>query len=504
MGATREIAEWVSALRFEDLPPRIVEEAKTQILSVLGAVYASLEADVTGPLLRTIASRPAAPEATLLATGERVSAESAVYANAALSMALDYDDYLFAGHTGHSAVLVPLALAERLGVSGRDLLVAQVAANEVEGRIGASVLLGPLNGQLWSFIHLAGGALAAGKLLALDVERMTSALGVAMLQPNYGLAAGFFASEAKALLASTTAVAGMQAAELAANGLRGGGDVLESAQGFVRAFSRQPLFGAYRGLGSTWVTDTLCVKIYPGCAYLDTLVDAILDAVGAAPLDPDDVTAIEIAATPLTVGMDRMAAPHLRGPESSATTLNFSVAYNAAVALIDRELGPKQFRPSRTRDPRVWALAERVHLGLDPEFTELLQRSSPLRAGRDGFELDLSCDLSGFRMSFGARVDIRLAGGRVEARAVEVPRGAAGTPPGDRRAHAVAKFRREASPVIGAAAVEAAIDGVGRLEELSASELAGFVGGLGAAKRRPPNRSGPMHGGREEGTWTRA
>ena len=58
-------------------------------------------------------------------------------------MGLDFDDYLFAGHTGHSAVLASLAYAEREGLPGRDLLCAATLANEVGGRLGAAFLLGP-------------------------------------------------------------------------------------------------------------------------------------------------------------------------------------------------------------------------------------------------------------------------------------------------------------------------------------------------------------------------
>ena len=90
--------------------------------------------------------------------GRTVAVEDAVYAATALSVALDFDDYVSFGHTGHSSVLVPALLAAETGSSGADQLVAQVVANEVEARLGGACLIGPLNGQLWSFIHAAGSA----------------------------------------------------------------------------------------------------------------------------------------------------------------------------------------------------------------------------------------------------------------------------------------------------------------------------------------------------------
>ena len=190
---TERIAEWVAQARYEDLPRRVTEEAKNQILSVIASVHAGHFSDAGRVVSRTVKEWNAGKEATMMPSGERSSLHNAIFANAALSMALDYDDYLFAGHTGHSAVLITLALAEKYGVSGKDFLLAQTLANEIEGRVGASVLVGPLNGQLWTFIHLIGGAIITAKLLDLDQQQIQSAIGISLLQPNYPLWAGFFA-----------------------------------------------------------------------------------------------------------------------------------------------------------------------------------------------------------------------------------------------------------------------------------------------------------------------
>src|SRR5262249_39688385 len=154
-----------------------------------------------------------------------------------------YDDYLFAGHTGHSAVLVTLALAEKYGISGKEFLAAQTVANEVGGRLGASVLFGPHNGQMWSFVHLIGAALVTSRVMGLEASQMRSAIGLAMSQPNYPLRPAFFGSEAKVLLAATTAQIGVQAAQLAASGLRGRDDVIEHEHGFASKFADDPLMG---------------------------------------------------------------------------------------------------------------------------------------------------------------------------------------------------------------------------------------------------------------------
>jgi 2-methylcitrate dehydratase PrpD len=483
MSPTGDLAAWVARTGFADLPPRVVEEAKSQVLSVLGAVHAGAETDAARAVLRAVGRWPGPAEATCMPDGRRTALAPALYANAALSMALDYDDYLFAGHTGHSAVLASLAVAEQRGLGGREVLTAQVLANEVEGRIGASVLLGPLNGQLWSFIHLAGGAVIAAKLAGLDAERTAAALGIALLQPNYPLWAGFFGSGAKILLAAQTVVAGVQAADLAGAGLSGCPDVLEHAQGFVCAFSREPLWGAYGGLGRTWLTDTLCYKIYPGCAYVDTVVDCVLRLVREHRPDPARVRRIAVGATPLTLGMEGLAASHLRGPTSTPVTLNFTVGYNAAVALIDGELTPRQFTPARVADPAVWDLAGRVTLALDEEMGERMREASLLQTKDGGWSLDLeNADLTTFRMSFGARVRLDLDDGEILDAAQEVPLGGAGHPQAERRAAAAEKFMREAAARLGERRAAEVVTLVEGLDTLDAKGLRALIAAASRAR----------------------
>jgi 2-methylcitrate dehydratase PrpD len=221
----------------------------------------------------------------------------------------------------------------------------------------------------------------------------------------------------------------------------------------VAKFTPRPIAGAFTGLGTTWLTDTLCFKPYPGCAYIDSFVDAVLEIAEHHRPAPRQIDRIEIAASVLTVGMDALSRPYLRGPESDPVTLNFSVPYNAAVALIDGELTPHQLSRERIGDPRVWDLASRVTLRHDPEWTRRLQRTSVLAlagGSPEDPEIDLEgVDLAGFEMSFGATVTVVLEDGRRLECEQAVPLGAAGRRRGETEAVVESKFAREVSEVIG-------------------------------------------------------
>ena len=93
------IADWVAKAQYEDLPRRVGEEAKNQILSVIASVHAGHFSDAGRTVSRTVKEWAGGKEATLIPSGERTSVHYAIFGNTALSMALDYDDYLLRRRT---------------------------------------------------------------------------------------------------------------------------------------------------------------------------------------------------------------------------------------------------------------------------------------------------------------------------------------------------------------------------------------------------------------------
>ena len=383
-----DIARWNLELHYRQIPESCLEKARCQFLSVLASVYAGRHLEESQSVLRSVGKLYQGREATILATGEKSSVEGAVLANASLSMAHDFDDYLFMGHTGHSAVLVSLALCEALDKKVSDLVACQVAANEIAGRLGASALLGPLNGQMWSFIHLASACCVAGRLRRLTRDQMENALAIALSMPPYPMQEGFFATGAKLLTASWPAILGVQAAVLASEGMTGPRGVLDQDGGFYEVFSYHPIRGAWEGLGTSWVTESLAIKLYPGCAYLDSALDALerilgrVEAERGQALAPSDIDRIIVRATLVTQEMERLS--RLFGAGSlHPTLLNFSVRYSFAWRLLQGSLSPRELTREavRRREAELRSLAGRIHLVPDTRLNSLLIESLVEKAG---------------------------------------------------------------------------------------------------------------------------
>lgn len=397
-----DLACFAAELRMVDVPEGVLELCRAQRRSVLGAIAAAGFDEAVARMSRAVkrwaspgpapllVSTVGDPDDSLvypvpLTVPDRVRVDDALFAACAASMALDFDDYMCFGHTGHSAVLVPLLVACETGSSGKEQLMAQLVANEVAARLGGACLIGPQNGQLWSFIHCVAAAAASGRLLGLGPSAMAHALAISLYQPPFATPPGFFMPDSKLFTAAEPALSGLRAARLAAQGMTGPLDVLDEARGFFSAFATVPLKGALGGIGNGWATSTLSVKPYPGCAYIDTLIDA-LGRLGWPRFH--EVAAVEVEASLLTCVMDRMSARYLPGTGDVSSTgqlaapptpvaVTFSVPWSVAVTLIARELTPAQLS-SRWLSANLELLGEaagKVSLRHDPRMTRLAAQS---------------------------------------------------------------------------------------------------------------------------------
>jgi 2-methylcitrate dehydratase PrpD len=380
---------------------------------------------------------------------------------AAWSMVLDFDDVMLGGHTGHSSVIVPLALAA--GRSGAELLLAQIVANEIAARINMVCAVGSTRGQMATHLHLVAAAAARARLEGLNETQFAAALAFALSYPGQALYPAFLGSDAKVLCAALPVRAGMEAVDAVRAGLRAPHDPLDDPRGFFARATRIPVRAFLDGLGEQWHTETNSYKLYPVGGYLCAALDATLDLVRDHDLSPGDIAAVDVFASIFTVGMDGHSAPYLDGPGSYLSTLTFSTPFVIASAIVARDFTPAQLKRDAIATPSVWALASRVRVRHDLALTlDALTAGIPIgaalrrilrwkaalfaltlaRTARLRNPLHILRLVAGlaraagergpldFRHStkpMGARVEMRLTDGRVVTRTVSIPRGFAGS-----------------------------------------------------------------------------
>ena len=496
-------AAWAADLRYRDLPASVRRAAVAQLTSTVGAAVWSLSHPLGSGI---VAALDDDGEKATLVGGERLSPAAAARGNAALSMALDFDDTVLGGHTGHSSVFVPLAYAEATGADGRRVLAAQVAANEVAARLASAAAIGPFRGQQTAYVHAVGAAVARAVVEGDDAGTLAHALGAALLQPPWPLEPPFLGSDAKAHSAADAVGTGLSAVDAARAGLTGAPRVVEADGGFLAAFADRPLPEFLGGLGERWHTDALTVKPVPGCAYVTAPVEAALAARGRLDRGRTTVERVDVYGSLFTTEVDDRAAPYLDGPSSPVAALSFTVPYNVAVALADGEHTPRQVG-ERTDDPAVWELADRVVVHHDPAFTvATLESTAPVGAmlrrlgpavlahaaktvgplatlrhlptlARFLRRRPLPTDLGAADERMGARVAVTTTDGRTVSATVDHPSGFAGKPPEEVRAVAREKCRTGlAAAGLGDARARRRTDDLLSLPDAGTVSVAGLTG----------------------------
>lgn len=367
------LGNWVATLEPRSIPPETLRAARYQVLNMVATLHAAAGSRETDCLAAGVAGFTAAGRATVLANGQRCAPTDAALVNAGYSMAQDFDDIVWMGHTCHSAVFASLAVAEHENRSAEEFLAAVVAGNEIGGRLGATCLLGPLNGQMWTFIHLVSAAAATAKLLQLDAAQTTHALAIALAQPTFGLQPGFMVPTSKFLAASTPTSIGIQAAYFARAGMTGAADIVEDKRGFWKRFAYIPLTNMLDGLGSFWVTQTLAVKTFPGCHYFQTAVSA-LDELEAriGRIDSAQIRSIDVETTKLGREATQFASEYSR-KEGTVTpvNVNFDLGITCAIRLLAGEFTSRQTHPEwlAARTPEIRALDAKIRVSHAPDLT---------------------------------------------------------------------------------------------------------------------------------------
>ncbi|MCE7929595.1 MAG: MmgE/PrpD family protein [Chloroflexi bacterium CFX7] len=354
---TRMLAEKVSAIRFEELPPEVVFLARQCLLDWMGVTLGGFNEPLAGILRADALEQGGHPQATLIGSGERVTTAQAALVNGAASHALDFDD-VHLGMSGHPSVpVIPglLALAEQRRATGRDFVAAFVAGFEMECRVGALVMPGHYQagfhatGTLGTF----GAAAACAHLMQLDADQWRNALGIAGAQ-----AAGLksmFGTMCKPFHAGKAAANGLLAASLAARGFTSNADVLETAQGFgaTQTGTLSPE-RALRGLGEDYAIRGTLFKYHAACYGTHETIEGVLRLREENGLDAAKVDAVDLLVPPGHLAMCNIPEP------ATALEGKFSLRFTAALALAGRGSSEAAFTDEAVHDPALVALRDRV------------------------------------------------------------------------------------------------------------------------------------------------
>jgi len=371
---TRAIAEFVSGLRYDDIPNEVIARIKLLILDSLGCALYGSALEWSRILRATLGAIDKTDGCRVWGTAERLSAPHAALVNGTLVQSFELDDVHRQGVLHVGAVTLPplIAVTEmRSGLTGRDFLRAAVAGYEIGPRVGKC--MGPQHiGQGWhsgATVGVFSAASGASAALGLTADQTVHALGIAGTQ-SAGLMAAQYGAMVKRMHAGRAAQSGLYAALLAQNGFTGIVDVFESPYGgfcttFSRSTDRFDLSQLSFELGRQWESLCVSLKFYACVGSNHTTLDAIRMMQTRKPFGPEAVDEIVVHGSHVTV--EHVGWPY---EPQGLTSAQLNLPFCVATLLLEGDVFVDQFDEDVVEDQARIALSRKVRVEHDPAITE--------------------------------------------------------------------------------------------------------------------------------------
>jgi 2-methylcitrate dehydratase PrpD len=370
MSVTEQLAKFVCTIDYAAIPDTARRKATHCILDCIGVTLAGAADAIRVPVMHYLTTIGGREDATVIGVGAKTSVANAAFANGVLGHVLDFDDtnQIFVGHA--SVVILPaiLALAERQGATGQDIITSYMVGTEVQWRLGdALVSSGNHYTKGWHStctIGTFGAAAAAGKVLGLDAGQMTHSFGIAASE-----AAGFqeqFGTHCKAFHAGRANENGVKAALLAEGGFTSARHAIEGPVGFARLVADEYDLKKVEGFGTPWgileptFARGINLKKYPVCASGLGAIEGMLELIDEHGVRPDDVEMVECGVRPKSLEILMHHDP------CTGLEAKFSVEYWIAATLLDRQFGLRQMTDEMVQRPAIKELVRKVRVVADP------------------------------------------------------------------------------------------------------------------------------------------
>lgn len=386
---TRELAEWVAGLRYDDLPDAVTEEAARAFTDFLGECLFVGATQPWGQSIADFCAREGGgqPEATIIATGAKTLTPRAAFANGTMALGFEFADFGAGSRPYPFAVTGPLAIAESRHRSGKDFLLAIVIGYEVMARVTRATLPpgGGIPFYVPSLYGTLGSAAGCARLLGLTPQYTNYALGLAAAFTGGTFQGHEEGAWQRALNGGMAGERGVTAALLAQTGFRATELGLEGVQGFAVMYcgGRLEVPALLDDLGGSFVITDRWVKRYPMNTTLHAPVEALLKIMREHDLQYTDIEQIDAA-------WQRVEPFLAKHKVSTVVSAQASLPFVLAVAAVRGKVGVDEFTDDTVADPVIQGMIPRTVVHQDSELFSKVRNSMPGRVTvrtKDGREL---------------------------------------------------------------------------------------------------------------------
>ncbi|MES3001237.1 MAG: MmgE/PrpD family protein [Pseudomonadota bacterium] len=363
---TSILAKFVSGHASKGWSDAVEKEAHRTFYNWLGCAIGAAHHEAGNAALAAVAMLEPAAQATVLGRSERVDIASAAMVNGITSHTFDFDDTHLKTiiHPAGPVASAVLALAEKTGASGRDVVDALVLGIDVACRIGNTMYPDHYDRgwHITGSTGMLGAAAGCARLMKFDEKQTAMALGIASSQP-----VGFreqFGTMTKPFHPGGAARAGLMSALLAKNGFTASPRALEAPRGFVQVASDKRAWNEVTDeLGERFEISFNTYKPFACGIVIHPSIDACAQ-LREQGVKPEQVERIELRVHSLVLELTGKKEPKdgLQG--------KFSVYHGCAVGLIYGQAGEDEFSDAVVNDPKVVALRNKVQATVDDSIDE--------------------------------------------------------------------------------------------------------------------------------------
>jgi 2-methylcitrate dehydratase PrpD len=372
MNGNELAAQFIGDTRWSGLPDAVRHKVKMCLVDIIAAMVAGTLTPISEIAAKYAPVAWQGDQATILLYDMHASAAGAAFANAIAANGLDCDDggNYTRGHQGAQIFPTALAISEKLGLSGSDMLVSAVVGYEISHRFGRAWhhYQHPVYQADGSWGSVACAATAAN-LMGLDTATIKQALGIAEYHaPNLPMERDLLDPAMVKHGHGWAAMTGIVAAELAERGFTGIPGLLgfKEYQAWVAT------------LGDEFImVDGVDFKQYCSCGWSHMAIAAIQKLQREHDWKVEDIAAVRVE------GHHWTKVLHTAHPTTTEEA-QFSVKWPLAAYLVDGEVGPDQILASRFGDARMNTFVDKIELVETEELNNLYNPT--FEGGDDGLD----------------------------------------------------------------------------------------------------------------------
>jgi 2-methylcitrate dehydratase len=440
LNLAERLADYVHSITYKALPENVVHETKKRIVDSLGCAIGAFNEDPVKISRKVASAARDSRSSTLFGTRKKTTPDLAAFVNGIMVRYFDYNDTYLSKEPAHPSDNIGpcFSVAESEHATGKDLLLSIILAYEIQCRLCDAA---DIRHRGWDHVcyGLPSTALAAGKLMDLDTEKMTQAVNLAlnshitMRQVRAGELSMW-----KGCSFANAARNGVFSTLLAREGMTGPSPIFEGEMGFFKQVSGpfEMNIDDFGGRNGSFKIAETYLKFFPAEIHSQTSIWAALEARKEIE-NPEDIVSVEIASH--EAGYTILGKDPEKWNPLTKETADHSLPYIVGVALLEGKIDNSSYTEKKFRDPKILEFLKKITVVEDKTLS------------------------SRYPEAVANRVTVKLSSGKVVSKQVDYHKGHPKNPMSD--AEVEEKFQRLARKFLDKNRARRILDAVWNLEK---------------------------------------